>query len=67
MTKQHVLCVDCFDRLQQICCDTLVLHYCNNPKCRRFGVLTVGGLEDSRCQKIICDPHPTWAEAPPEE
>lgn len=54
MPGHHFLCVDCFDHLKNITCSSQVIHYCENPKCRRFGVLTLGGLEDSRCQKVIC-------------
>ncbi|NLI28764.1 MAG: hypothetical protein GX423_01665 [Nitrospiraceae bacterium] len=55
MKVDHFLCVDCFDHLEQITCSELVIYYCDNPKCRRFGVLTLGGLEDSRCEKRILE------------
>lgn len=55
MPGHHFLCVDCFDHLKQLVCSSLVMYYCDNRKCRRFGVLTLGALEDSRCQKVICD------------
>ena len=53
MKVDHFLCIDCFDHLEQISCNELVIYYCDYPKCRRFGVLTFGGLEDTKCQKRI--------------
>lgn len=53
MNAEHFLCTDCFDHLRHVRCGTLLMFYCENPKCRRFGVLTLGGLEHSQCRKKI--------------
>lgn len=55
MKASHFLCVDCLDHLEQITFHDLVIYYCDNIKCRRFGVLTLGGLEDDKCGKQILE------------
>ncbi len=53
MPGRYFLCVDCFERLEKATLGSLTAFFCCNEKCRRFGVLTLGGLEDSECRKRI--------------
>jgi hypothetical protein len=53
MDRKKLLCVDCYDLLEKIVLIHLNLFYCNNVKCRRFGVLTVGGLFGEKCEKSL--------------
>ena len=53
MTQTKLLCVDCYDVLQSVVLEHLTIFYCHNHKCRRFGVLTLGGLQDAVCEKSI--------------
>jgi hypothetical protein len=53
MDKKKLLCVDCYDLLERIVLTNLNIYYCNNVKCRRFGVLTVGGLFGEKCEKSL--------------
>ncbi|MBA4348525.1 MAG: hypothetical protein C0415_00850 [Thermodesulfovibrio sp.] len=53
MTTKNFFCVDCVENLQKVSVKNLSIFYCNNVKCRRFGVLTLGGLEDAKCEKRI--------------
>ncbi len=53
MDKQRLICVDCYDHLEKIAVAHLTMFYCNNIKCRRFGVLTVGGLSGEKCEKSL--------------
>lgn len=53
MPGNHFLCVDCFEHLQKTAFGAVSVFFCCNEKCRRFGVLTLGGLEDSECKKRI--------------
>lgn len=58
MTGDRLICVDCYERLEMVSTGQLTMYYCKNVKCRRFGVLTVGGLMESVCEKrldIRCD------------
>lgn len=58
MNGDMLICVDCYEGLQQVMAGHLAMYYCKNIKCRRFGVLTVGGLLESSCEKkleIQCD------------
>jgi hypothetical protein len=58
MTEDKLICVDCYERLEKVLAGQLNMYYCKNVKCRRFGVLTVGGLVESVCEKkldIRCD------------
>jgi hypothetical protein len=57
MDKKKLLCVDCYDLLESIVLNNLNIHYCNNVKCRRFGVLTVGGLFGEKCEKSLIIEH----------
>jgi hypothetical protein len=53
MAEKKLLCVDCYEVLEKLTVEKAILFYCNNLKCRRFGVLTVGGLLDAVCEKGI--------------
>jgi hypothetical protein len=53
MEEKKLLCVDCYDLLERISVDRLTLFYCHNIKCRRFGVLTIGGLSGEKCEKNL--------------
>jgi hypothetical protein len=53
MRDSRLICVDCYDTLQRIQVASVTLFYCDNIKCRRFGVLTVGGLSGEKCQKSL--------------
>ena len=53
MDKKRLICVDCYDHLEKIVVAHLTMFYCNNIKCRRFGVLTVGGLSGEQCEKSL--------------
>jgi len=53
MEKKKLLCVDCYDVLDKIVLTDLTIFYCNNIKCRRFGVLTLGGLSGEKCDKCL--------------
>lgn len=53
MEKKKLLCVDCYDLLVSIDQADLTIFYCNNIKCRRFGVLTIGGLCGDKCEKSL--------------
>ena len=53
MDRKKLICVDCYDRLERIVLTDLNVFYCNNIKCRRFGVLTVGGLFGEECKKSL--------------
>ncbi len=53
MEKKKLLCVDCYDLLESIVQADLTVFYCNNIKCRRFGVLTIGGLCGEKCEKSL--------------
>jgi hypothetical protein len=53
MEKKKLLCVDCYDVLDKIVLPNLSVFYCNNIKCRRFGVLTLGGLSGEKCEKCL--------------
>ncbi|KAF0184142.1 MAG: hypothetical protein FD164_468 [Nitrospirae bacterium] len=53
MPANYFLCVDCFEHLHKAAVGTITAFFCCNEKCRRFGVLTLGGLEDSECKKRI--------------
>lgn len=53
MDKKRLICVDCYDHLEKIAVAHLMIFYCNNIKCRRFGVLTVGGLSGEKCEKSL--------------
>ena len=53
MDRKKLLCVDCYDLLEKMVLTDLNIFYCNNVKCRRFGVLTVGGLFGEKCEKSL--------------
>ncbi|MBA4393369.1 MAG: hypothetical protein C0407_07435 [Desulfobacca sp.] len=53
MDEKKLLCIDCYDILERITVDRLPVFYCNNIKCRRFGVLTIGGLSGEKCEKSL--------------
>jgi hypothetical protein len=53
MEKKKLLCVDCYDLLERMVQADLNIFYCNNIKCRRFGVLTIGGLCGDKCEKSL--------------
>ncbi|MGO9378202.1 MAG: hypothetical protein ACLP29_06585 [Dissulfurispiraceae bacterium] len=53
MTDDKLICVDCYERLESVINGQMTMHYCKNVKCRRFGVLTVGGLVESICEKKL--------------
>ncbi len=53
MTTGNFLCVDCDDDLKKISTSSVTLFYCCNRKCRRFGVITIGGLAGDTCDKKI--------------
>ncbi|OGP51317.1 MAG: hypothetical protein A2Y79_03840 [Deltaproteobacteria bacterium RBG_13_43_22] len=53
MDRKDLICVDCYDKLERIFLTDLNVFYCNNIKCRRFGVLTVGGLLGEECKKSL--------------
>jgi len=53
MTEDRMICVDCYERLEKVFAGQLTMYYCKNVKCRRFGVLTVGGLAESVCEKRL--------------
>lgn len=53
MTEDRMICVDCYERLEKVFAGQLTMYYCKNVKCRRFGVLTVGGLVESVCEKRL--------------
>ncbi len=58
MTEDRLICVDCYERLEKVFTGQLTMYYCKNVKCRRFAVLTVGGLVESVCEKkldVRCD------------
>ena len=58
MTGERLICVDCYERLERVVTGQMAMYYCKNVKCRRFGVLTVGGLQESICEKkldVRCD------------
>lgn len=51
MERKRLLCVDCYETLERVSSPSLNIFFCNNIKCRRFGVLTIGGLFGERCEK----------------
>ena len=53
MDKKKLLCVDCYDLLERMVLNDVDIFYCNNIKCRRFGVLTLGGLFGDKCEKSL--------------
>lgn len=53
MDSKRLICVDCYEKLERISLTHLNMFYCNNIKCRRFGVLTVGGLFGEKCEKSL--------------
>ncbi len=53
METKKLLCVDCYDVLDRKVLSDLTVFYCNNIKCRRFGVLTLGGLSGEKCEKCL--------------
>jgi hypothetical protein len=53
MTEERLICVDCYERLERVVAGQMTMYYCKNVKCRRFGVLTVGGLQESICEKKL--------------
>jgi hypothetical protein len=53
MDTKKLLCVDCYDVLERKAIADLTVFYCNNIKCRRFGVLTLGGLSGEKCEKCL--------------
>jgi hypothetical protein len=53
MDRKKLLCVDCYDLMERMVLTNLNVFYCNNTKCRRFGVLTVGGLFGDKCEKSL--------------
>lgn len=53
MDGTKLLCVDCYDLLERMVLKDLHVFYCNNIKCRRFGVLTLGGLFGEKCEKCL--------------
>jgi hypothetical protein len=53
MDKKKLICIDCYDLLERIAVEHLTMFYCHNIKCRRFGVLTVGGLAGEKCEKSL--------------
>jgi hypothetical protein len=53
MSRTKLICVDCYEKLETVVVQQLNIFYCKNTKCRRFGVLTVGGLLDSICEKRL--------------
>ncbi len=53
MSGSKLICVDCYERLETFVSQQLNFFYCRNTKCRRFGVLTVGGLLESVCEKRL--------------
>jgi hypothetical protein len=53
MEGKILICVDCYDKLKMISGPPLMMFYCDNIKCRRFGVLTVGGLSGVKCEKNL--------------
>jgi hypothetical protein len=53
MDKQRLICVDCYEKLERISITQLNMFYCDNIKCRRFGVLTIGGLSGEKCEKSL--------------
>lgn len=53
MEKKRLLCVDCYEKLERVSSPSLNIFFCNNIKCRRFGVLTIGGLFGERCEKSL--------------
>ena len=57
MGGKRLICVDCYDELEKIASTDLNMFYCGNIKCRRFGVLTVGGLCGEKCEKSLIIEH----------
>ena len=53
MKDSRLICVDCYDKLEKVEVSSLTLFYCDNVKCRRFGVLTMGGLSGEKCEKSL--------------
>jgi hypothetical protein len=53
MAKTRLLCVDSYEGLEKVVTPQMNMFYCKNIKCRRFGVLTIGGLLDSICDKRL--------------
>ncbi len=53
MEGKKLICVDCYEKLERISLTPLKIFFCNNIKCRRFGVLTVGGLSGEKCEKSL--------------
>jgi hypothetical protein len=53
MDKKRLICVDCYDLLESLAVEHLTMFYCDNIKCRRFGVLTIGGLSGEKCEKSL--------------
>jgi len=53
MSGTKLICVDCYEKLQIVAVQQMNFYYCSNTKCRRFGVLTVGGLLDTICEKRL--------------
>jgi hypothetical protein len=53
MDQNKLLCVDCYDLLEKMVLKDLNVFYCNNIKCRRFCVLTLGGLCGEKCEKSL--------------
>jgi hypothetical protein len=53
MDKTKLLCVDCYEMLERMALADTKVFYCNNIKCRRFGVLTVGGLYGEKCDRSL--------------
>ncbi|HMK66780.1 MAG TPA: hypothetical protein VK564_13360 [Thermodesulfobacteriota bacterium] len=53
MDEKVLICVDCYDKLKMVSGSPLMMFYCDNIKCRRFGVLTIGGLSGAKCEKNL--------------
>jgi hypothetical protein len=53
MDSKKMLCVDCYEILDRMALAEANVFYCNNIKCRRFGVLTVGGLFGEKCERSL--------------
>ncbi len=53
MNVEKLLCVDCIQDLKKVSTHPFTIFYCDNNKCRRFGVLTVGGLVQDTCEKQL--------------
>jgi hypothetical protein len=57
MDGTKLLCVDCYDTMERMNLINVNAFYCNNIKCRRFGVLTIGGLCGEKCEKSLIIEH----------